>query len=57
MLHQCAQDGRGCEAAERADKGEIVRAGAPLPPAVTGGDAGGLVEQVWKFGEHEIPGF
>ena len=54
MLHQRAQDGRGREAAERADEGKIVGAGAPLPAAVTGGDAGGFVEQMRKLGEHEF---
>src|ERR1700759_2074922 len=57
MLHQRAQDGRGRETAEPGGKGEIVRAGAPLPSAVTGGDARGLIEQVWEFGKHEFSKF
>src|ERR1700759_1845773 len=54
MLHQRAQDGGGGEAAERAYKGKVIRAGAPLPPAVTGGDTRGLVEQVREFGENQF---
>jgi len=52
MLHQRAQDGRRREAAERADKGPVIRAGAPLPAAVAGGDAGSVVEEVRGFAVH-----
>jgi hypothetical protein len=52
MLHQRAQDGRCREAAEGADKGPVVRAGASLPATIAGGDAGGVVEEVLGFVEH-----
>ena len=54
MLDQRPQDGRSGAAAERADKGEIVRAGAPLPAAVAGHDAGRFIEKVRSLGEHAI---
>src|SRR5579862_7559169 len=52
MLHQRAKDRRRREAAERADKGPVVRAGASLPTAVAGSDAGGVVEEVRGFAVH-----
>jgi hypothetical protein len=46
MLHQRAQDGRCREAAEGADKGPVVRAGASLPATIAGRDPRGVVEEV-----------
>ena len=52
MVDQRAQDGRRGRAAERTDKGPVVVTGVPLPAAVAGGDAGGVVEWVRKLGVH-----
>jgi hypothetical protein len=38
MVDQRAQDGGGRAAAERADKGPVIRAGLALPAAIAGGD-------------------
>ena len=52
MLDQRPQHGGGRAAAERADKGPVIRTGPALPAAIAGGDLGGVVEQVRGFGEH-----
>src|SRR6185312_16264803 len=54
VLDQRPQNGGGREAAERADEGPVVGAGASTPAAVAGGDAGRVVKEVWGFGEHAI---
>src|SRR5882672_7522280 len=54
MLDQRAQDGGRRGAAERADEGPVVRAGPPLPAAVARGHAGGVVEKMRGFCQHEI---
>src|SRR6266850_895422 len=52
MVDQCAQDGGGRAAAERPDKGPVIRAGFALPATVTGGDFRGVVEKMRGFGQH-----
>src|SRR5581483_457940 len=54
MLHQRAQDRRSREAAERADEGPVIGAGASLPAAVTGGDPRGVVEEMRGFAVHSV---
>ena len=54
MVDQRAQDGRGRAAAERADKGPVVRAGLALPATVAGGNFRGVVKTMRGFGEHEF---
>ena len=53
MVDQRPQDGGGRAAAERADKGPVVRAGLALPAAIAGGDLRGVVEKMRGFGQHE----
>ena len=50
MIDQRPQDGRRRHAAERADKGPVIIAGLPLPAAVAGGNARGVVEQMRGLG-------
>src|ERR1700692_2214631 len=55
MIDQRPQDRGGSGSAEGTDECPVVLAGLPLPAAVTGGDAGGIVEQVRSLGQHESP--
>jgi hypothetical protein len=55
MIDQRPQDGGGRRSAEWADESPVVVAGSPLPAAVTGGNARGVVEKVLGPGKHEIP--
>src|SRR5882757_9107100 len=55
MVDQRAQDGGGRAAAERADKGPVIRAGLALPAAIAGGDPRGVVEKMRGFCQHDDP--
>lgn len=52
MVDQRPQDGRCRAAAERADKGPVIRTGLALPATIAGGDFRGIVKKVRRVGQH-----